>query len=793
MIRLFFTLLLGSVGSLLLAQTPSKFIHVDQFGYFPEAEKVAVLSDPQEGQNAGDTFTPGAQLEIKTATTNITVWTGTPSQWNNGATHSNSGDRGWWLDFSDLTALGDYYLLDPNSGERSAVFSIGNNVYDQLMMDAGRAFYYNRCNVPKAAPYAETNWTDGQNFTNPLQDTECSFVNDRENAALRRDLSGGWFDAGDYNKYVTFAHGAVLPLLSAYQESPNAFTDAWNIPESGNGIPDLLDEVKWEVDWLRKMINADGSVIIKMGSISYGDNAAAPPSANSDRRYYGPTCTSASIAMAGMLALAAKVFAEVPAWTTYANEIEAEAESTFAYWLGRRNAGTLEYNCDDGTIKSGDADVSDQGQKEMALTAAAYLFELTGKASYNDYVRDYLAEAEYMQSGWWGPYKNEFATAMVGYTQLPNAHATTVTDIQDKMTPHVRDDWNGFYGFNEDDLYRAFMPTAQYGWGSNSIASRFGNMNRVMANIVPERTATLLRKADAMVHYLHGVNPFGLVYLSAMEGRGAERSIQEIYHTWFNDGTDWDNATTSLYGPAPGFLAGGPNSSYNISFVSPPFGEPAMKAYKDWNTGDPQNSWEVTEPAIYYQAAYIRNLAAMMQREFVLPVVYRSPLSARAQAKTVLLEWIVEAEENASHYEVEYFTASNEWLQIGEVQATGANRYQFVHDDPREGVNEYRLKQLDVDGTYAFSGIAKAHFRDRFQNIQLFPNPVTNGIDVRLEGLPVGGELRLFDPQGRQLFQTFLRQTRLDISTSELPTGWYALELRLGREGTVWREKFVVK
>ena len=138
------------------------------------------------------------------------------------------------------------------------------------------------------------------NFTNPLQDADCRYVYDAENAALEKDLTGGWFDAGDYNKYVTFAHTAVHDLLWAYRNNPDVFGDNWNIPESGNGIPDILDEIKWETDWLLKMANPDGSVIIKMGSIDYDDNSNAPPSANTDRRYYGPTCTSASIATASL-------------------------------------------------------------------------------------------------------------------------------------------------------------------------------------------------------------------------------------------------------------------------------------------------------------------------------------------------------------------------------------------------------------------------------------------------------------------------------------------------------------
>lgn len=786
-------LLLGSVGTL-VGQSPSAFIHVDQFGYRPGAEKVAVLSDPQIGQNAGLSFAPGGTLEVRDATNNTVVWSGAPTVWNGGATQTSSGDRGWWLDFSDLTAPGNYYLIDPASGERTGAFTIANNVYDSVMKDAGRMFYYNRCNAPKAAPYAEANWTDGMNFMNTGQDGEASYVNDRNNASIRRDLSGGWFDAGDYNKYVTFAQSAVHSLLWAYVESSPVFTDDWDIPESGNGIPDLLDEVKWEMDWLRKMVNADGSVINKMGAIDYGTNDLSPPSVNTGPRYYGPTCTSASIAASAMLAHSAVVFSEVPAWSTYVQEITAEAELTFAFWVATDNAGALETNCDDGTIKSGDADVGEQEQREAALTAAVHLYELTGDETYNDYVRDNLNDAEYINGGWWGPYKNPLTSALVHYTSLANAHASTVSAIKASMTPHVRDDWNGFYGFNNDGLYRAFMPESSYHWGSNNIVSYYGNLNRMMAkaNIVNGVADDFNRKANGMVHYLHGVNPLGTVYLSAMEGRGAERSIHEIYHGWFWEGTDWDNSVTSPYGPAPGYVAGGPNKDYTMN-IAPPAGEPAMKSYLDWNAGYPENSWEITEPAIYYQASYLRNLAALMAQEILLPVTYQSPLTARPQAKTVLLEWVVATEIDADFYAMEYLNDRDQWQEIGRVAAIGQNRYRFIHESPREGNNDYRLRQTDFDGSSALSDVATAFFTDRYANIRIFPNPVQRGSNIVMQNLPIGAELRFYDANGRLLNQRFLTGSRLELPTSELPAGWYGVELLQGREGVVWQQKIILE
>lgn len=95
-------------------------------------------------------------------------------------------------------------------------------------------------------------------------------------------MRGGWFDAGDYNKYVIFIELVFYNLLIVYEENVVVFGDNWNIFESGNGIFDLFDEVKWELDWLLKMINDDGSVYIKMGSFNYSDNIFVLFSVNID-------------------------------------------------------------------------------------------------------------------------------------------------------------------------------------------------------------------------------------------------------------------------------------------------------------------------------------------------------------------------------------------------------------------------------------------------------------------------------------------------------------------------------
>jgi hypothetical protein len=131
---------------------------------------------------------------------------------------------------------------------------------------------------------------------------------------------------------------------------------------------------------------------------------------------------------------------------------------------------------------------------------------------------------------------------------------------------------------------------------------------------------------------VHGVNPLQLVYLSNMAASGSTKSVTRFFHTWFAHGSQWDAAGVSKYGPPPGYLTGGPNPSYawdgccpascggtsnnqacGAASPSPPGGQPAQKAYKDFNDKWPLDSWQVTEPDDGYQALYIRLLSKFVQ------------------------------------------------------------------------------------------------------------------------------------------------------------------------------------
>lgn len=125
---------------------------------------------------------------------------------------------------------------------------------------------------------------------------------DSTNASLERDVSGGWFDAGDYNKYTDWNGNYVETLLMAYFDRPKAFTDDYNIPESGNGIPDILDEAWWGLEHLLRIQNDDGSILSVIG-----ESSMSPPSAATGRTYYGEPNATAAYSAAKAFAYGAKM------------------------------------------------------------------------------------------------------------------------------------------------------------------------------------------------------------------------------------------------------------------------------------------------------------------------------------------------------------------------------------------------------------------------------------------------------------------------------------------------------
>ena len=608
------------VTEMILAQpgTVTEHLKVDQFGYLPDVQKICVINNPQSGFDflAGDFYTPGATLQVRNATNDALVLSGPATQWHNGDTYSQSGDKAWWFDFSSLTATGTYYIYDPTTNKRSFHFEIATDVYVDVMKHAMRMFYYQRSGFAKVAQYAG-DWSDGASHLGPQQDLDCRLVTNPI-PSTSKILKGGWFDAGDYNKYVNFAYEPIHDLLLAYIERPYIWGDDYNIPESGNGVPDILDEVKWELDWLRRMQESNGSVLIKVSVTDW--SAASPPSADNAFRRYGPAQASATRTAASMYAIGALAFQQsgIPSLQTYADTLETAAINAWEWLVDHpeysdyNNLGFL----------SDTSELSPYQQDAAQIGAAILLFALTNQSEYRNYVDNNYTEVHALQWTYWYAWESIIQDLLLYYASLPGATTSVKNTIRNSFISSMANSTNLLPAYtNTSCAYRAYMNNGDNVWGSNRPRGHTGSIfynfihYDLGSDTVPYRNA-----AAGYINFLHGVNPISRVMLTNMNDYGAEKSANEMYHSWFADGTVYDNALTSTYGPAPGYQPGGFNPYYQPDpsypgTIAPPENQPSLKSYKDWNTSWPENSWEVTETSISNQGSYIKLLS-----KFIPPV-----------------------------------------------------------------------------------------------------------------------------------------------------------------------------
>ena len=212
----------------------SPHILVDQLGYNSSSAKVAYFF----GDEIPDEFL------VKDIENDLTVFVG--QLVNKGYSEEYEANIAYG-DFSSLTKKGEYYVYADYLGS-SYNFSIDDEIYDSLLNEASRTYYYNRCGMTLTEKNA------GENAHNACH-TGKSVL--REDMNISLDVTGGWHQDATGSKDVEMAATTMANMLLAYELFPETFSDDTNIPESGNGIPDILDEIKYETDWLLKMQNPE--------------------------------------------------------------------------------------------------------------------------------------------------------------------------------------------------------------------------------------------------------------------------------------------------------------------------------------------------------------------------------------------------------------------------------------------------------------------------------------------------------------------------------------------------------
>ena len=350
-VLIFFFLLMSSLRG-------AQKMYFNQLGYYPHATKIALIPALEERAFAVE---QSGRVVFEGALSAASYW-------------KDAGDNYQLADFSDFNTPGTYQLRV--GSEVSASFQIAKGVYFEVAKATVKAMYYQRASAELKEDHAGK-WA--RPFGHP--DTACAF-----HASTGRtgemDSPGGWYDAGDYGKYTIPLAYTVHRLLSLYERYPFIFSDgSLNIPESGNGRNDLLDEVRYGLDWLETMQDADGGAFHKLTGLRFEPKEVMPHNATRKRYIIGKS-TAASLNYAAALAHAARIYKDID--PEFSTRILQRAER--AWQWAQANPEAHFKNPDD--VRTGEY-ARNAGRDEF-MWAAVELYISTGNSLYRDaiYARD---------------------------------------------------------------------------------------------------------------------------------------------------------------------------------------------------------------------------------------------------------------------------------------------------------------------------------------------------------------------------------------------------------------------
>ena len=344
-------------------------IHVDQVGYLTNHDKVAMVADAKD-----KTF------EIIDTKTNKVVFTGKLSAPKYDAMSEETLSK---ADFTNLKIPGTYILKVGN--RESYDFEIGDNVYAVPAVQSWRSYTLSRSNTP----IDDTDVSGLKLKGGHPQDKEAKvyFTDKLNKKGDVVDVSGGWYDAGDYGKYITTAGLSSAELMLAYEANPDHFTKGQLVfpkgVKSDENLPDVLSEVKFEIDWMRKMQRQDGSTFHKVSGLTWPGFDISPDT-DTQPRYIFSTATYSSAIYGASLAVGARVYE--PFDKVYAQELKKDAERVWDYL---QKTPEPIYRVDEGQ-ENGSGPYNKNTDIEERLWLAAEMFLTTGDKKYEDYF-NYLA------------------------------------------------------------------------------------------------------------------------------------------------------------------------------------------------------------------------------------------------------------------------------------------------------------------------------------------------------------------------------------------------------------------
>jgi endoglucanase len=563
-----------------IKDAPPAAVVVNQVGYFPALLKLATVRAGGSAPQAWS-LVDSVGHEVQSGQTVVA------------GPDTLAGDTVQIADFSSFDREGHGFALVVGS-DRSYPFDISPTIYHKLKYDALTFFYQNRSGIEIAMPYA-----GGPQWARPAghlsdKSVPCAAGS---GCSYRLDVSGGWYDAGDHGKYVVTGGISVWTLLNLYERTKHLgssladFADGrMNIPEKGNDVPDLLDEVRWEMEFLLKMQVPDGDragmVHHKIHDKEWTALGLAPHEDQMPRFLYPPS-TAATLNLAAVAAQAARIWQSIDA--PFSKRCLAAAER--AWQAAQRHPAAFALPGGVGGGPYEDVKVDDE-----FYWAAAELFITTKKPEYKQFLASspyYLKVAPRLPSTEGGDVASPMTwqtTAALGTISLavvPNALGDKEIVTARKAVTQAAD---AYLQILQKRGYRVPIDYGQAGkapWGSNSFLLN----NLVVLALANDfnHEQRYLNAVAAGMDYILGRNPMDQSYVT---GWGA-RPLRNPHHRF------WAHQVNEKYPSAPpGMVSGGPNSGLEDPYVKAALGGCAPEKC----FADNIESWATNEICINWNA-----------------------------------------------------------------------------------------------------------------------------------------------------------------------------------------------
>lgn len=528
-------------------------VNVNQIGYLLHDTKRAVIRNINKD---------GGGFDVIDIMSGNSVLSGTITAGPDGG---SSQDNVGYADFTSVTAPGTYKVVTA-SGVESFEFTISDSVYDHAFSDALRFFYLMRCGTDLPESLAG-------DFAHRACHTDEAKIYGGKSYV---DVTGGWHDAGDYGRYVSPAAKAVADLMLSYELYPERFNISLNIPESGNGVPDVLNEVRYELEWMQKMQARDGGVHHKVTNLDFeefvmSDEVDAP-------LYLLPESKTATADFAGAMFMAARVYAKFD--SDFSDKCKAAAEHAIDAYAKHSHDSGFKNPSDVNT-----GEYADENSNDEYLWAICEGYKTTGDQKYEKLLSSFDMNSITVDDFGWED--------MSGYAYY--AYMTSPKPMT--FDPGIRDRFFGRCDYLKDlalnrESYGCTIED-DYPWGSNMYVANNGMALLIAAKLSGDQDYKLAAKRQ--LDYLFGTNTTSYCFFT---GHGTQPA-QHPHH----------RPSVALGKCMKGMLVGGPASGLLDPVAQENLGgKPKAACYID-----DAMSYSCNEVTIYWNSPLVFLLAGLMK------------------------------------------------------------------------------------------------------------------------------------------------------------------------------------